>query len=44
MLLGTLDSSSLENLITGKRTKKSNTPRQGIMRADKGTNRKGQDF
>ena len=44
MLLGTLDSSALQNLTTGKGTKKSNTPRQGIMRADKGTNRKGLDF
>ena len=44
ILLGTLDSSALENPIRGKGTKKSNTPRQGILRAGKGTHRKGQDF
>ena len=47
ILLGTLGASLLENLLTGKDAKQSNScniPGRGVMRAGKGTIKAGQDF
>ena len=44
MLLGTLSSSLLGNLLTGKGVKRSKLPGQGVMRAGKETIKAGQEF
>ena len=44
MLLITLGTSLLGNLLTGKGVKRSNIPGQGVMWAGEGTIRAGQDF
>ena len=44
MVLGILDVSLLGNLSTDKGVKWSNIPRQGVMRANEGRIRTGQDF
>ena len=44
MVLGILDVSLLGNLSTDKGVKWSKIPRQGVMRANEGRIRTGQDF
>ena len=44
MVLGILGASLLGNLSTDKAVKWSKIPRQGVMRADEGRIRAGQDF
>ena len=44
MLLSTLDTSLLGNLLTGKAVKRSKIPGQGVMRADEDAIKAGHDF